>query len=355
MRRVLLFAVAGAVVLAVVVTAGYGIGVWRGWWVNPTVDEPPEVAAGQVEPLVTDLELPWDVAFLPDGTALVTERDTARLLSVTSDGQVTQVQQIADAQPGGEGGLMGVAVSPGYATDGWIYLYYTSASDNRLVRLQLGGAPEPLLTGIAKAGNHNGGRIAFGPDGMLYVATGDAGTPARAQDRDDLAGKILRATPEGEPAPGNPFDGSPVYSWGHRNVQGLAWDGGGQLYASEFGSNFYDELNRIEPGGNYGWPEVEGTGDEADYVDPIATWAPPDASCSGITQLDDEIWLACLRGQRLYRVGTDGSGAQQLLAGAYGRLRHVTTAPDGTLWVLTSNHSRGDPTPEDDQILRLQP
>jgi glucose/arabinose dehydrogenase len=343
------------VAVALLAAVGYGVGVWRGWWVSPSVRDVPEVEPASVEPVVTGLSAPWDLAFLPDGTALVTERDTTRLLSLTPEGAVTEIQRIEQAQPRGEGGLLGVAVSPTYEDDGWVYVYYTAAEDNRVARLQLGDPPEPILTGIPNAGNHNGGRIAFGPDGMLYVGTGDAGDGSRAQDRDNLAGKILRITPEGDPAPGNPFgDGSPVYSWGHRNVQGLAWGGDGQLYASEFGQNRYDELNRIEPGGNYGWPEVEGDGGEPGFVDPIATWAPIDASCSGIAYQEGQVWLACLRGQRLYRIGADGSAPAELLTGGYGRLRHVAVAPDGALWVLTNNHDgRGSPGPDDDQILRL--
>ncbi|WP_434743628.1 PQQ-dependent sugar dehydrogenase [Micromonospora sp. SH-82] len=258
---------------------------------------------------------------------------------------------------GGEGGLIGVAVADSYPEDGWIYLYHTAEDDNRIVRMTLeGGTPKPVLTGIPKARTHNGGRIAFGPDGMLYVGTGDAGDRNSSQDRDSLAGKILRLTPEGRPAPGNPFGDSPVYSYGHRNVQGLAWDSTGALFAAEFGQNRYDELNRVEPGGNHGWPEVEGDSDDDRYVRPVATWATHEASPSGIAIVDDTVYVACLRGQRLYRIGTDGQGAESLLTGEYGRLRHVEPAPDGSLWVLTNNRDgRGAPGPDDDRILRLEP
>ncbi|HYN94009.1 MAG TPA: PQQ-dependent sugar dehydrogenase [Pilimelia sp.] len=344
------------------------VAVWRGWFADPSVRGAPEreLPAAAVSTVASGLRAPWGVAFLPPGTAprelpaaqaLVTERDTARILAVAPGGDAVEVARVAAAEPGGEGGLLGIALPPDYARGGWVYVYYTAERDNRIARLRLGGgAPEPVLTGIPKAGNHNGGRLAFGPDGMLYAGTGDAARRDSSQDRADLGGKILRLTPLGRPAPGNPFGDSPVYSYGHRNVQGLAWDAGGQLYASEFGQNTYDELNRIEPGRNYGWPVVEGDGDDDRYVDPVATWATDDASPSGIAVHGGEVWMACLRGRRLYRIGTDGAGAAALLVDGYGRLRDVARAPDGALWVLTSNHDgRGDPAPEDDRILRLTP
>jgi glucose/arabinose dehydrogenase len=347
---------AGVVAVVAVGAAAYGVGDRLGWFADPTVGaaQRVDVPASAVRTLATGLDVPWGLAFLPDGTALVTERDSTRIVSVAPDGRVTEVDRIDEADPGGEGGLMGIAVSPTYAQDDLIYVYYTAEDDNRIARLRLGEPAEPILTGIPKAGNHNGGRLAFGPDGMLYAGTGDAAERDRAQDRGSLGGKILRVTPEGRPAPGNPFADSPVYSYGHRNVQGLAWDSRGQLYAAEFGQRTYDELNRIEAGGNYGWPDVEGVGDDNRFIDPIATWAVSDASPSGIAIVGDRVYMACLRGQRLYRVGTDGRGAEALLVGAYGRLRTVAEAPDGSLWVLTSNHDgRGSPEPDDDRILRL--
>jgi glucose/arabinose dehydrogenase len=312
--------------------------------------------------------MPWGLAFLPDGTALVTERDTTRLLSVTVDGRITEVRRFTEARlggwhpgGGGEGGLLGLAVSPRYSTDRWVYVYYTTETDNRIARFRLGEAPQPILTGIPNGQVHNGGRIAFGPDGMLYASTGETGRRELAQDRNSLADKILRITSDGRPAPGNPFGDSAVYSLGHRNVQGLAWDSRGQLYASEFGEDRSDELNRIEPGGNYGWPTVEGTGRDPRFVNPIATWRPVDASPSGIAIVGTYIYLACLRGQRLYRVGLDGGDAQAMLVRTYGRIRTVVPAPDGSLWLLTSNRDviAGNFTPPavaaatDDRILRV--
>jgi glucose/arabinose dehydrogenase len=214
-----------------------------------------------------------------------------------------------------------------------------------------------VLEGIPAAGHHNGGRLAFGPDGMLYATAGDAGDTASAQDRDSLAGSILRMEPDGTVPRDNPFDGSPVYSYGHRNPQGLAWDSDGTLYASEFGQDTWDELNVIEPGGDYGWPEVEGIADDDRFIDPVQQWEPADASPSGIAVTDDSIWIANLRGARLTEVPLDDLGdSTEHLVEEHGRLRDVVVAPDDTLWVLTNNtDGRGDPGPGDDRILRFAP
>jgi glucose/arabinose dehydrogenase len=214
-----------------------------------------------------------------------------------------------------------------------------------------------ILDGIPAASFHDGGRIAFGPDGMLYVGTGEAGRTELSQQRRSLGGKILRITPDGDPAPGNPFPGSPVYSLGHRNVQGLAWDERGQLWAAEFGQNTWDELNRIEAGLNYGWPEVEGRADEDRFVDPVRQWRTSVASPSGIAVANGSVFMAGLRGARLWQVPILGGRAgrpRALLTEQWGRLRTVARAPDGSLWVTTSNRDgRGSPRPGDDRILRL--
>jgi len=343
-----------ATIVALVAALG-GVAFWRGWFADPSVSGAPDAAPAAVSDVVTGLTAPWGLAFLPDGSALVTERDTKRILTIRAE-TATELTVVDEARPSGEGGLLGIAAEPG--TDR-VYVYYTAAGDNRIARFALGDPASltPVFTGIPKAGNHNGGRIAFGPDGMLYVGTGDAGERDAAQDRASLGGKILRLTPDGAPAPGNPFGDSPVYSYGHRNVQGLAWTADGTLVASEFGQNTYDELNRIEPGRNYGWPEAEGVSGDPAYVDPVATWSTADASPSGIAVAPDgRVWMACLRGERVYRIDADGSGAEALLRGQHGRLRHVAAAPDGSMWVLTSNHDgRGDPSPGDDRILRVTP
>jgi glucose/arabinose dehydrogenase len=321
--------------------------------------------------VATGLEVPWGLAFLPGGDALFTERDSGRLLRMDASGNVEEVQTLP-TRGYGEGGSLGLAVSPGYERDGYVYAYYTTGVDNRVVRFRLGEEPEPILTGIPFNTYHDGGRIAFGPDGMLYVATGDAGDPTTSQDRGSLGGKILRLTPDGGVPQDNPFPGSPVYSYGHRNVEGLAWDESGRLYASEFGQDAFDEVNLIRPGENYGWPEFEGDGGEeaeaAGFVNPETTWPTSEASPSGaeilkdgaIPQWEGDLFVAALRGQRLWRLelGPGGRvvGRDELLRDEVGRIRNVIQAPDGSLWVTTSNlDGRGSPVSEDDRIIRLAP
>lgn len=321
---------------------------------EPTGPARPEVTGT----IATGLAVPWGIDFLPGGDAIVTERDSERVLRIAAgDHRVTEVGTVSEAAPSGEGGLLGVAVSPSYAEDRTLYFYVTTASDNRVVRARLDGGQlgesEPVLTGIPRATYHDGGRIAFGPDGHLYVATGDAGDRPLAQDPASLAGKILRITADGDPAPGNP-EGTHVWSLGHRNVQGLAWVGD-QLWASEFGWDTWDELNRITAGGNYGWPEVEGRGGEdAGYVDPLAQWPTDDASPSGLAAAEGSLWMAALNGERLWRIDPGTGENRDYLNGEYGRLRSVVPAPDGTLWLTTSNRDgRGDPVGADDRILQV--
>jgi glucose/arabinose dehydrogenase len=338
---------------------------------SENTSDPEGASVGRVEvsTLATDLEVPWSFAFLPGGDALVTERDSGRLLRVSPSGEVQEIQTLPEGGSG-EGGLLGVAVSPDYEDDRYIYAYYTTRVDNRVVRFRMGERPEPILTGIPVNTYHDGGRIKFGPDGLLYVSTGDAGDSGNSQDRNSLGGKILRIEPDGSVPADNPFPGNPVYSYGHRNVEGLAWDSEGQPYASEFGASTWDEVNRIEAGENYGWPAVEGRGGEDQgYVDPITVWPTSEASPSGaeimvegaIPQWEGDLFVAALRGERLWRLELNDSGEvvgrEKLLDGEVGRLRDVIQAPDGSLWVSTSNYdSYGNPVSEqDDRILRLAP
>lgn len=324
-------------------------------------------ATDEPQDVLTDLTTPWSLAFLADGTALLTQRDTAEVLLV-GDGAVRPLtgpgaEELATGTLAeGEGGLLGVAVPPTHEEDGLVVLYRTTTEGNEVVRAVLGpdgslGGLETVLTGIPSAGNHNGGRLAFGPDGYLYVATGDAGDREAAQDMDSLAGKILRVTVDGDPAPGNPVEGSPVWSLGHRNVQGLGWDSGGRMFASEFGQDRLDELNLIEPGANYGWPLVEGTAGADGLTDPLVTWATSEASPSGLAVSDQGVHVAGLRGARLWTVPFEGDGFGEphaTLTGGLGRLRDVVLGPDGALWVLTSNtDGRGSPASGDDRVVRV--
>lgn len=319
--------------------------------------------------LATDLDVPWSVVRLADGSALISERDRARVLELTPTGDLREVARVAGVAPGGEGGLLGLAVDP---DEQWLYAYFTAEHDNRIVGMPLGGsagahtlgAPTTVLSGIPKASNHNGGRLAFGPDGMLYATTGDAGQRGLARDRGSLAGKILRLTPDGAVPDDNPFDGSPVWSLGHRNPQGLAWDARGRLWASEFGQDTWDELNLIVPGGDYGWPDAEGIAQRPGLIDPVLQWSPAEASPSGIAVVGSTLFVATLRGRTLWSVhpipavdATDaGAGAPVAtpwLRSDLGRLRDAIEGPDCTLWVLTNETARGTPREGDDRLVEL--
>ncbi|MGW0499820.1 PQQ-dependent sugar dehydrogenase [Streptomyces sp. NPDC003007] len=345
----------------------------------PGSSAPPRQAAEETPPakgsvkvvrtVAEDLESPWGLAPLPDGDLLVSSRDEGTIVRVDEKtGEKTELGEVPGVSAAGEGGLLGLALSPQYASDHMVYAYFTSASDNRIVRMSYDeekppgeqlGAPDTVFRGIPKGFVHNGGRIAFGPDKMLYVGTGESGDTGLSQDKDSVGGKVLRLTPEGEPAPGNPFPDSPVYSYGHRNVQGLAWDGEQRLFASEFGQDTWDELNAIKPGDNYGWPEAEGRSDDKRFHNPVDQWSTAEASPSGIAFAEGSIWMAGLRGKRLWRIplnGTETSAEPQaFLEGEYGRLRTVVPAGGDRLWLVTSNtDGRGDPKDGDDRILELK-
>ena len=322
--------------------------------------------------LATGVDVPWGLAELPDGTVLVTSRDDFRIsrldvtgASLTTVGTVPGV--VSNVAQQGEAGLLGLAVSPRFATDRLLYVYYSTASDNRIATIAYDpsrpsgerlGAPTVILGGIPHGVHHNGGRLAFGPDGYLYATTGEAGTPALAQEKSSLGGKILRLTTAGKAAPGNPF-GTRVWSYGHRNVQGLAWDAKGRLWASEFGDHSADELNLIVAGRNYGWPATEGETSRSGFTGPVAQWGPDEDSPSGIAIAAGSVWMAALKGERLWRIPLDGAKVvadpTAFLTGRYGRLRSVLALDAHTLLVTTSNRDgRQSPGSGDDRVLEVR-
>lgn len=314
---------------------------------------------GEVSDVLTGLAAPWSMVRLESGSTLISERDTRRILEFQSTGALREVGTVADAAPGGEGGLLGLEV-----IDDFLYAYFTSASDNRVVRWPLTGGPgsyafegggEVILGGLGKAGNHNGGRIKLGPDGMLYVTVGDASDTGTSQNADSPNGKILRINPDGSIPADNPFPGSPIYSLGHRNPQGLAWDASGRLWAAEFGQNTWDEINLIEPGGNYGWPNVEGVGGDPAYIDPVVQWATDDASPSGLASVGATLFMAGLGGERLWVVDPTTGGATEFFTGQFGRIRDVIEGPGQSLWLLTNNtDGRGSARNGDDRIVQVE-
>jgi glucose/arabinose dehydrogenase len=317
--------------------------------------------------LAKKLSVPTGIAFLPDGSALVTERDNARIVKIgpgtdskTDSLTSAPVQRLDEVSPGGDGGLLGIAVSPRYKTDKTVYVYYSTDADNRVAKLILGGKVQPILTGIPRATANNGGGFAFGPDGYLYIGTGDgSATGDQAANLRSLGGKILRITTAGKPAPGNPAKTSAIYASGFKNVQGFAWDASKRMYATDSNQKTFGELNLIVPGKNYGSPAVEGAGTDAKLTNPLVSWPAAESSCAGVAVLERTIAAACLAGERMWLVDTSGNGTllgrpQALLAGEYGRLRTLIAAPDGSLWVGTSNQEEGaEPAPDDDRLIRI--
>jgi glucose/arabinose dehydrogenase len=339
----------------------------------------------QPENVATGLRTIWDMAWAPDGEMWITERGGRVSRVDVATGKVTPVGEVPSVLESGEAGLMGMAFHPDFPREPWIYFAHSYRRmvgiRNRLVRMRytdgrLSGA-ETLIDGMAGAGNHNGARIAVGPDRFLYVTMGDAGNRQVAQDSTSLNGKILRLTLDGKPAPGNPF-GNEVWSWGHRNPQGLVFQPGtGALYSAEHGQNREDEVNRIEKGANYGWPLVEGKCDEpaeqefcrgARLSEPVTVFMPT-VGIAGAAFYDSEampdwrgdLLVVSLRGASLYRIDLPDGGArsavvERLFSGQFGRLRAVLVGPDGAIYLATSNHDgRGQPRREDDRIIRLRP
>ncbi len=311
----------------------------------------------RAQEVVSDLAAPWGLVPLKDGSFLISERDTRRIVHV-DNGSTSRVRTIEEADPAGEGGLLGLAMTDDEKT---VFAYYTAADDNRIISMSWNGrdlgSPKVILRGIPKGFIHNGGRLVIGPDGYLYVGTGESGSGRLSQDKDSLGGKILRLRLDGRPAPGNPFDNE-VFSYGHRNVQGLAFDDDGRLWASEFGQQAWDELNLIKEGANYGWPEVEGSGSVRGMTNPKVVWRTRDASPSGLAYWQGDLWMAGLRGERLWQIPLDGTKTGDPIPhfrGDYGRLRTVQVAIDGNSLLMTNSNTdgRGDPASDDDRLFRI--
>lgn len=319
------------------------------------------------EVIAENLSIPWEIAFLPDGDILVTERP-GNLKRIGKNGALIHVSGVAHS---GEGGLLGMALHPDFKNNNYIYLYSTTRTNNdlanRVERYKFSNDQltdrKIIIDGIEGSNNHDGGRIAFGPDKLLYITTGDAENKDSAQNKDSLNGKILRVTDEGGIPTDNPY-GNAVYSYGHRNPQGITWDSAGNLWETEHGPSGvgtgYDELNKIEKGKNYGWPTIQGDETQAGMERPVfqsgrnETWAP-----SGIAYLRNHLIYAGLRGQSLYIAELNGGTAKNLttmLRSKYGRLRTVVVGPDNMLYITTNNgDGRGTKRPGDDKIIRIKP
>lgn len=333
---------------------------------NPTIQEDDKNSTV----ILTGLEIPWEIAFDQIGNLFISERPGRILLLKKGDSKALELVKIPDVYHIGEGGLLGLALHPDFAKNNFLYTYYTYKNKgqtlNKVVRFtkkeDLFTDQRTIIDGIPGSSNHNGGRIKFGPDGYLYITTGDAQDASSAQDRSSLAGKILRIRDDGSIPDDNPFSNK-VYSYGHRNPQGLAWDSEGRLWSTEHGrsgvQSGLDELNLIEKGRNYGWPKIQG--DETQeglespktHSGPKTTWAP-----SGTLFFKDSILFAGLRGQALYRaeITKDLPEVRTFFQGSFGRLRTIALGQDGLLYVATNNRDgRGTPRDGDDKIIRINP
>lgn len=337
---------------------------------NSALEENSTLSKPDIEIFTQDLNIPWDVEFLPapigasgpDGRILLTERP-GNLLIIGQDKKVIPVQGVKHI---GEGGLLGLALHPDFTNKHWIYLYLTSQTGNqitnRVERYRLNDAElserTVILEGIHGSSVHDGGQLAFGSDKLLYISTGDAGQSNLSQDKNSLNGKILRVKDDGSIPEDNPF-GNPVYSYGHRNPQGLAWDDQGRLWATEHGRSGalsgLDELNLIEKGANYGWPVIQGDETREGMKTPVInsgpneTWAP-----SGLAFFDGRLFFAGLRGETLYAYNPETRELRKYFAGVYGRLRTVKAGLGGIYFTTSNRDGRGQPKIGDDKLLFLR-
>jgi glucose/arabinose dehydrogenase len=329
------------------------------------------------ETVVSNLEIPWSMAFAPDGRLFVTERPgRVRIIDVATR-RAELALTLDDVFTQGEAGLLGLALDPQFAQTRLVYVYYSARVGtgvvNRVVRFREVNSrlaeAVVLLDGIPAASIHDGGRIRFGPDGLLYITAGDAAVASRAQDLGTTAGKILRITRDGATPRENPF-GSPLYSYGHRNPQGLDWHPTtGDLWASEHGNTGNDEINVIDAGANYGWPQIEAAASMPGMRTPVTFYNPAIAPSGAsfyrgdrIPRFSGNLFVGTLRGAHLLRLVVDATSERRLLAqerlleGAFGRIRDVVSGPDGLLYFCTNNRDgRGTPAATDDRIVRLVP
>lgn len=336
--------------------------------VNSTVQtEESSVSKDRVSTVAQNLEIPWAIEFLPNNDILFTERKGA--LKLISNGQISTVEDISDVLAYGEGGLMGLVLHPNFSNNHYLYVQYTYRGNgdnslNRVVRYKYENGElsdrSVIVDSIPGAMYHDGGRIKFGPDGFLYITTGDSGNPSLAQDTNSMAGKILRVTDEGKAPADNPFNNL-VYSYGHRNPQGITWDDEGRLWETEHGRSApsgYDEVNIIQKGKNYGWPEIQGPEKRSGMETPLAqsgneTWAP-----AGAVSYNGSLFFGGLKGQALFELKIEnGNGViTKHFLQEFGRIREVILGPDNLLYITTSNRDgRGSPSQSDDRILKIDP
>lgn len=304
--------------------------------------------------VATNLTTPTGIALLPDGTALVGERTTGRIVRVQPEAgkPVVTVRTLTGLVTSGDGGLLDLAISPTYDEDGLIYAYVTTPADNRVIDFTLNGPSATVLDGIPRGATGNTGRLTFAPHGDLYVGTGDAGHPSLAADPNSLAGKVLRLDAIGHPAKGNPAAASPIFTRGHHTVNGICVNAPlGIVYETEAPN----DINVLKAGADYGWPSA-GAGSQR----PVAVLPAGRSGAGGCAVLNSQFYVATSNGKVLLAaptsVRTPVGKYTIALDGRYGRLLSVVAAPDGALWLTTTNRDgHGTPALDDERVLRIIP